>query len=629
MSFSLTPAKRQHSRNYEDTNGKKFQKSANLNSTKQPRKASFGGAVFRVLCPSSSVESVIGNGSNIISLIRQQTGAKVRIDDSVPESDERVIFVMGPDKEVESGSQHKKNENEGSKSAQEQGKSEENNVQDANKEASATAEDLLLKNGTASVQKALLLVFENFFEGVREREEANKESNGSATVTLRLLVLSGQVGCLLGRGGSVIKQMSAESGAQIRVLPRDKLPQFASSTDEVVQITGLADAVKKAIKTVSDQIIEHGSDDHDSLLSSSSGPISHSHNNHVARHESYPQRSLPSHGPPFAGGFRESADFHSSGPPLFPTFHENFMPGRMDVPDFVTFRLLCPDERVGGVIGKGGAIIKTLQHETGCEIKVLEGTSNEEERMIVVSGPAHPDDRISAVQDAVLRVQNRLAKAVPDSKEKGFTAKLLVSSNQIGCLLGKGGSIISEMRKISGDLEVVQEALLQITTRLQHHFFRDAFPSINHPSNFAFSDRAPPLPPFMGRREVSPPGMFSNLGPSFRNFDSVGAPPIHGGFHPHDEPPPFIHDMHRQGISTNISERPWHPQNLIEGGPMGLLDHGGPPQRRMAGGFGGGSQQAVITNTTVEVVVPSSLVPTIYGEDGGSLRQIRQVYLQH
>lgn len=439
------------------------------------------------------------------------------------------------------------------------------------------------------------------------------------------------MGCLLGKGGSVIKQMSAETGAQIRVLPRDKHPQCASAADEVVQITGVADNVKKAIKSVSDQIMENPPRDHDSFLSDSSGTPSHLH----------------SHSGPRPGGFRDSGDFHSNVPPLYPKFHDNFMPARMDGSDIITFRLLCPDERVGGVIGKGGYIIKTLQRETGCEIKVIEGTSDGEERMIVVSGPAHPDDRISVVQDAVLRVQHRIAKAIPDSKEKTITAKILVSSNQIGCLLGKGGSVIAEMRKatgayirilgkdqipkcaaeneevvqINGELEVVQEAVLQITTRLQHHFFRDAFPSINHPSNHPFSDRAPPHPSFMGRRELSPPGMFPKLGPSFRNYDSIGGPPPHGGFHPRDDLP-FMHDIHRPGIPP-ISERSFHPQSLIEGGPMGLMDYGG-PQRQMSG-FGGGSQQAVITNTTIEVVVPSSLVPSIYGEDGGCLRQIRQI----
>lgn len=34
---------------------------------------------------------------------------------------------------------------------------------------------------------------------------------------------------------------------------------------------------------------------------------------------------------------------------------------------------------------------------------------------------------------------------------------------------------------------------------------------------------------------------------------------------------------------------------------------------------------AIITSTTIEVVVPRSVVPAIYGEDGGCLRQIREV----
>lgn len=39
---------------------------------------------------------------------------------------------------------------------------------------------------------------------------------------------------------------------------------------------------------------------------------------------------------------------------------------------------------------------------------------------------------------------------MPDSKDKTMMVRLLVSSNQIGCLLGKGGAIIAEMRKSSG-----------------------------------------------------------------------------------------------------------------------------------------------------------------------------------
>lgn len=64
----------------------------------------------------------------------------------------------------------------------------------------------------------------------------------------------------------------------------------------------------------------------------------------------------------------------------------------------------------------------------------------------------HPDDRISAPQDAVLRVQTRIFRALPlpDNRDQNVMARILVSSNQIGCLLGKGGSIIAEMRKLTG-----------------------------------------------------------------------------------------------------------------------------------------------------------------------------------
>lgn len=99
----------------------------------------------------------------------------------------------------------------------------------------------------------------------------------------------------------------------------------------------------------------------------------------------------------------------------------------------------------------------------------------------------------------------------------------------------------------------MQDALLHITTRLRHHFFRDAYPSINYPSNPAFLDQLPPFPPFMGRRELSPPGMYPNLGPSFHKF---------GGF-PHDDRPPFMHNFPTPGVPPYLTERrPWGPQVL-------------------------------------------------------------------
>jgi len=628
MSVQLTPSKRQYDRRHTEPNGKgKWHKSSSFNSQNLPLKVSRGNSVFRVLCLASKIGSVIGKGGSIISQIRQETGAKIRVEETVPGCDERIIFIIGSDKESEvAADQSKEDVDETNKAAE--GDDANGQTEDNEDTQTIPVEDVQTEKGMSSVQKALLLVFEKMVEGESETDGGNEENDKSSTFVVRLLVLSSQVGCLMGKGGSVIKQMSTDSGAQIRILPANELPPCASPDDELLQITGEVDMVRKALQSVSQHLLENPPRDQAPFSANPSGPSSHAFGNHFSRPEAHPPANYP-----------------------FPPQRAPYAPGHMNpFNDILTFRVLCPEEKVGGVIGKGGTIVKSLQHESGCEIKVQDRLSDSDDRIIIISGPAHPDERMSAPQDAVLRVLSRIVRAAPESKENTVTAKLLVSSHQIGCLLGKAGSVITEMRKLSGaqirvlgkdqlpkgasgneevvqvngEFERVQDALMHITTRLRDHFFRDAFPPMDHP----FPDQPPPFPSY-GGRDISPPGMYSNLGPPFHKFDAVGGMPPHGGFQPHDDRPPFMHNVHRPGMPHNILERnpssTWGPQGLAEGGgPLGMPEFAGAPQRRM-GGFGGGSHLAIITNTTVEVVVPRSVVPAIYGEDGGCLKRIREI----
>lgn len=143
----------------------------------------------------------------------------------------------------------------------------------------------------------------------------------------------------------------------------------------LLQITGEIDAVRKALQSVSKQLLEKPLRDHDSFPANPSG-TSHSSGHPHHRPEAYPQRhSSSGRGKPYGVGPR---DRHESG------FQDQMKP----VPEVLTFRLLCHNERVGGVIGKGGTIIKILKQETGCDIKVMEGVSDSEERVIVISGLA-------------------------------------------------------------------------------------------------------------------------------------------------------------------------------------------------------------------------------------------------
>ncbi|KAI4337543.1 hypothetical protein L6164_015946 [Bauhinia variegata] len=644
MSLPLTPSKRPNDRSPAESNGRgKWQKLAGVHSPSQALKVSSGSVVFRLLCHASKIGSVIGKGGATISEIRQETGVKIKVEDTIPGCDERFITIQGSDKETEDTDESKEVCKENTDN-NEKGDDTEDHHDNNNNEDSIPVEDSKFEKRTSSVQKALLLIFERIVKGEEETAEGGDENNKPSSFVLRLLVLSSQIGCILGKGGSVIKQMSADSGAQIRILPRDKLPLCASSSDDLIQITGGVEVVRKALQSVSQQLLENPPRDQESLPVNPTGLSSRSFG---------PNRSFAAQGGPYTVASRDISDFHSAPHPRIPKLHEGAIHGRhQPSQEMLTFRLFCHAERVGNIIGKGGAIIKIIQQETASEINVIEGISDPEDRIVVISGPAHPDDRISPVQDAVLRVQTRIVRAIPDAKEP-MVARIIVSSNQIGCLLGKGGSIITEMRKlsgayirilgkdqvpksasedeevvqVSGDFEAVQDALLQITTRLRHHFFRDAYPSIKYPSNSAFPDQGPPFPMYLGRRELSPPGMYANLGPQFHKFDGVNAPSPHGhGRFPHDDHSLFMHNVPRPRVPPHISERkPWGPQGLIEGGgPMGFPDFAGGPARRISG-FVGGSHQPIITSTTIEVVVPCTVVPEIYGEDGECLKQIRQI----
>lgn len=51
----------------------------------------------------------------------------------------------------------------------------------------------------------------------------------------------------------------------------------------------------------------------------------------------------------------------------------------------VVFKLTCQSDKVGSLIGKGGSVIRTIQNETGASIKIVDGASNSDERVVIIS----------------------------------------------------------------------------------------------------------------------------------------------------------------------------------------------------------------------------------------------------
>lgn len=162
-----------------------------------PIVVSASDAAFRLLCPTSKIGGVIGKSGAVVNLLRQETGTKIRVEDPVPDCDERAVLIVGPNSSTKRIAINPGEERE-----------------------------------VSPAQEALIRVFDRVLE-------VDAETDGGAapgSVSCRLLVASGQVGCVMGKGGKVIERIRKGTGAKIKVLPGEQLPLCAEPTDEVIQV---------------------------------------------------------------------------------------------------------------------------------------------------------------------------------------------------------------------------------------------------------------------------------------------------------------------------------------------------------------------------------------------------------
>ncbi|KAL6509241.1 hypothetical protein OROGR_022551 [Orobanche gracilis] len=182
-----------------------------------------------------------------------------------------------------------------------------------------------------------------------------------------------------------------------------------------------------------------------------------------------------------------------------------------------SYRILCYDVKGGGVIGKSGSIIRAIRQHTGAWINVHELIPGDEERIIEISDTRRrdPDGRMpsfSPAQEALFLIHDRILESelggygnnvgFGDDENNGsrVVTRLVVSRVHVGCLLGKGGKIIEQMRmetkthirvlprddtlprcvsmseeivQVVGDMNAVKSAIAIISSRLRESQHRD------------------------------------------------------------------------------------------------------------------------------------------------------------
>ncbi|XP_069927849.1 poly(rC)-binding protein 3 isoform X9 [Oryctolagus cuniculus] len=273
----------------------------------------------------------------------------------------------------------------------------------------------------------------------RKMESKVSEGGLNVTLTIRLLMHGKEVGSIIGKKGETVKKMREESGARINI-------SEGNCPERIVTITGPTDAIFKAFAMIAYKFEE------DIISSMSNSPA-------------------------------------TSKPP-------------------VTLRLVVPASQCGSLIGKGGSKIKEIRESTGAQVQVAgDMLPNSTERAVTISGT--PDAIIQCVKQICVvmlesppkgatipyrpkpastpvifaggqayTIQGQYAIPHPDltklhqlamqqtpfpplgqtnpafpgldASPPASTHELTIPNDLIGCIIGRQGTKINEIRQMSG-----------------------------------------------------------------------------------------------------------------------------------------------------------------------------------
>ncbi|KAL0442502.1 UNVERIFIED_CONTAM: KH domain-containing protein [Sesamum latifolium] len=432
--------------------------------------------VYRILCPDGVIGSVIGKNGKVINSIRQESRAKVKVVDPFPGAKDRVITIYCYVREKEDVEVDEEfNDNE----------------------PLCPAQDALLKVHAAIANAVAVLG-----ESDRKKKEKDREE-------CQLLVPSSQSANIIGKSGATIKKLRSKTRTNIKVTAKDASdPAHACALefDNIVLISGESDAVKKALFAISAIMYKFTPKESiplettipeapPSIIIPSDVPIYPATGLYPSVDPINPARPVPSIlGPSHAPDIPGYADAGTTWPVYSSALPVVSGYGGASRTEELFIKVLCPSNKIGRVIGKGGSSIKSIRQDSGARVEVEDPKSNHNECVINVISTESADDLKSMAVEAVLLLQAK----INDDDDDTVTMRLLVPSKVIGCIIGKSGSIINEIRKrtkadiriskgekpkcanendelveIFGQVGSVRDALIQIVLRLRDDVLKD------------------------------------------------------------------------------------------------------------------------------------------------------------
>ncbi|KAG9008029.1 hypothetical protein FRB94_013794 [Tulasnella sp. JGI-2019a] len=303
---------------------------------------------MRCLIVTQDASIIIGKAGSHVNEIREKSGAKVMVSESIPGNPERILNVSG---------------------------------------------------ALDAVSKAFGLIVRR----INDEPFDVPSVPGSRAVTIKFIIPNSRMGSVIGRGGSKIKEIQEASGARLNA-SEGMLP---GSTERVLSVSGVADAIHIATYYVGNILIEAGPP---ATGTSSYRPSS----SRTSQPRSHPSSS--SYPPP---------------PQYYPPHHAAPYPATPQVPA-QTQQIYIPNDLVGCIIGKGGAKINEIRSISGSTIRIMEpgattGTGAAgapagagpapNERLVTVTG--QPSQIQTAVQLLYHRLEQEKQKQMAGVQQRG------------------------------------------------------------------------------------------------------------------------------------------------------------------------------------------------------------------
>ncbi|WOL12435.1 KH domain-containing protein HEN4 [Canna indica] len=553
---------------------------------------------FRILCPDAKAGGVIGKYGSIIKAFRQDTGAWINVHQLVPGDDERIIET----------SDDRRREPDGRPPQY------------------SPAEDALRMIHERIVDAEIEFGSNNEEDGYGGAGGWGGGERDRGRVTTRLVVPRTHVGCLLGKGGKIIEQMRMETKTHIRILPRDQYtPRCVSASEEIVQVVGEGNCVKKAVAIVLSRLKESLHRDRGPFRGRAYSPERYDEFVNNTQHLSAAEESyLGSRSS--AGLDRARNNTYGLDPPGY-SFDSDANPindHTQAAPcDDLVFRILCPNDKVENIIGVSNGIIEMLQADVGVDVRVADPIPGSNECIITISSDEGPDDELFPAQEALLHIQTQIVDLGPD-KDNIITTRLLVPASEIASLEGMDGLLsdiqrstsanirvlpkedlppcameADELVQIVGEIRAARNALVQVTAKLRDYLSRDSsvpkdtlpasISALNHAGTIAGHESNSPI-------KASSLEAYQGSDPLIEAYQIMQS--TIGGRQPKES----------GGCPSGSSEQ--KESNASDEGRQSSL-------RRL--------NVPLVTKSTLEVIIPEHAVPSLILRSGGKLAQISEM----